>query len=119
MTDQPTLTISEPAERAGRVSVRDLSEGPVAGAFGVRERARRQRRNGEAFLQLSLGDGTGAVRAISWDDVDERHALAAPGAVVWVRGEYRVDQRYGPTLTIRELRLAEPDEYEPDELVGT
>src|ERR671936_2857456 len=117
MTDQPTLTISEPPERAGRVSVRDLSEGPVAGAFGVRERAIRQKRNGEAFLQLSLSDGTGAVRAVSWDEVEERHGISVPGSVVWIRGEYRIDHRYGPTVTIRELRLAEAAEYDVDDLV--
>jgi 3'-5' exoribonuclease len=118
MSDQPTLRIPAMGEARGRVSVRDLGDGPVAGTFGVRDRERRQKRDGEAFLRLSLGDSTGMVRAISWEDVEERHALAAPGAVVWVRGDYRVDQRFGPTLTIRELRLAEPGEYEPDDLVG-
>jgi 3'-5' exoribonuclease len=84
----------------------------------VRERETRRKRNGDAFLQLSLGDGTGAVRAISWDDVEERHELARPGSVVWVRGDYRVDERFGATLTIRELRPAEPGSYLVEDLVG-
>lgn len=117
MGDQPTLTIPALGEAARRVSVRDLAEGTVAGVYGVRQRETRQKRNGEAFLQLSLGDGTGAVRAISWDEVEERYALAQPGTVVWLRGEYRVDERYGATLTIRELRVAEPGEYEVADLV--
>src|SRR2546427_476429 len=118
MTDQPTLTIPGATDRAPRVSVRDLGDGPIAGAFGVRDRQTRQKRNGEDFLQLSLGDGTGSVRAIAWDEVGERYAVAEPGTVVWVRGEFKLDQRYGATLTIRELRAAEPDEYDLEDLIG-
>ena len=118
MSEQPTLAIPSPNGGPERVSVRDLRDGPVAGAFGVRDRDRRRKRNGEFFLQLSLADATGTVRAISWDDVEERHVLAVPGSVVWVRGEYRLDERFGATLTIRELRAAAPHEYDPDELVG-
>jgi 3'-5' exoribonuclease len=118
MTDQPTLAIPSVNGRPERVSVRDLSDGPVAGPFGVRDRDRRQKRNGEHFLQLVLADGTGTVRAISWDEVEERHALAEPGSVVWIRAEYKLDQRFGATLTIRELRAAQPGEYDVEDLVG-
>jgi 3'-5' exoribonuclease len=118
MLDQATLRIPAADGTPDRVRIRDLRDGAVAGAFGVRDRERRQKRNGEHFLQLSLADCTGAVRAISWDDVEDRHRLAAPGAVVWVRGEYKLDQRFGATLTIRELRAAEPGEYEVEDLLG-
>ena len=53
--------------------------------FVVRERARRQKRNGEAFLKLQLGDVTGTVEAVVWDGVDELSTAAAPGGVVRVR----------------------------------
>src|SRR2546423_11467002 len=100
MTDQPTLAIPSMNGRAERVSVRELSDGPVAGAFGVRDRDRRQKRNGELFLQLQLADGTGTVRAISWDDVEERHAVAEPGSGVWSRGGYKLPRRFRAPLTI-------------------
>jgi 3'-5' exoribonuclease len=118
MSDQATLKIPAAAPDAPPVTVRDLRDGPVAGAFGVRAREQRQKRNGEPFLQLSLADSTGSVRAISWDDVADRHAIAAPGAVVWVEGDYRLDERYGPTIKVRELRVAEPGEYDVDDLVS-
>jgi 3'-5' exoribonuclease len=117
MGQQSTLVLPGARERPARECVRELRDGPVEGVFGVRDRERRQKRNGEGFLQLALADATGSVRAISWDDVAERHRIAAPGSAVWVRGEYRVDERFGATLTIRELRAAEPEEYEITDLV--
>jgi 3'-5' exoribonuclease len=117
MAEQPALALNGARDRPTRTYIRELRDGPVTGVFGVRERERRQKRNGEDFLQLALADATGSVRAISWDDVAERHRVAVPGTVVWVRGEYRVDERYGGTLTVRELRAAETGEYELADLV--
>jgi 3'-5' exoribonuclease len=102
-----------------RVSVRDLAEGSLETILALRDFEVRQKKNGEAFLQLQLGDATGQVRAISWDDVDDRRALCTPGAVLWVRGEFKDDQRFGATLTIRELRVAAAGEYEIEDLIGT
>jgi 3'-5' exoribonuclease len=102
-----------------RVSVRGLADGPVATVLAVRAFEVRRKRNGEEFLQLLLGDRTGQIRALSWDEVPERRALCGPGAMVWVRGEFKDDERWGPTLTIRELRRAEAGEYEMEEFVPT
>ena len=97
-----------------KLFVRDLVDGqPIDSLFVVRERARRQKRNGEAFLKLQLGDVTGSVEAVCWDGVDELPSAAAPGAVVRVVGRFSVDQRYGAALTVRALRAAEPGEYDP------
>jgi 3'-5' exoribonuclease len=102
-----------------RVGVRELVDGPVVTVLAVRAFEVRRKRNGEDFLQLLLGDRTGQIRALSWDDVAERRALCEPGAMVWVRGEFKDDERWGPTLTIRELRPAEAGEYETEEFVPT
>jgi 3'-5' exoribonuclease len=109
---------ASPADADGRIAVAALADGPLATVLAVREAEVRQKRNGEDFLQLTLGDSSGTVRAISWDDVSERRAICAAGAVVWVRGEYKDDQRYGPTLMVREVRLAEEGEYEVGDLAG-
>jgi 3'-5' exoribonuclease len=103
----------------GRVSVRDLAEGALETVLALRDFEVRQKKNGEAFLQLRLGDATGQVRALCWDDVEDRRALCTPGAVLWVRGEFKDDQRFGATLTVRELRVAAAAEYEIADLVGT
>src|SRR3954447_9578666 len=71
--------------------VRDLTDGQVVESpFVVRDRALRQKRNGESFLKLSLGDCTGMVEGVVWDGVDEACAVAMPGAIVVVSGRFGV-----------------------------
>jgi 3'-5' exoribonuclease len=109
--DQPTLTQT-------KEFVRDLVDGQaVDSVFVVRDRNRRQKKNGDAFLKLQLGDVTGAVEAVVWDGVDEIAAAAEPGAVVRVAARYAIDGRYGACLTVRGLRGAEDGEYDLSELL--
>jgi 3'-5' exoribonuclease len=99
---------------AAKLFVRDLVDGQtVDSVFAVRERVRRQKKNGEAFVKLQLGDVTGCVEAVIWDGVDQLFDCCAPGNVVRVVGSFSVDQRYGSSLTVRSLRAAEADEYDP------
>ena len=108
--EQTTLT-------ATKAFVRDLQDGQeVDSVFVVKESARRQKRNGEPFLKLWLGDSSGRVEAVVWDGVDEVAGCAAPGTVVRATGLYAVDSRYGGCLTVRALREAEDGEYQPSDL---
>jgi 3'-5' exoribonuclease len=98
--------------------VRDLTDGQlVESPFVVRDRVLRQKRNGESFLKLSLGDCTGVVEGVVWDAVDAACAVAAPGAVVVVSGRFGVDQRYGSCITVRSVTPAAPDSFEPADLM--
>jgi 3'-5' exoribonuclease len=102
----------------GKVFVRDLSDGETIDSFFVvRERSRREKRNGEAFMKLQLGDTTGAVEGVCWECTDELWSAAAPGTAVRVAGQFVVHAQYGKTLTIRALRPAELGEYEPLDLM--
>ncbi len=97
--------------------VRDLRDGQVVeSAFLVRGLSHRQKRNGEPFLKLELGDATGAVEAVVWDGVEAVSEVAVAGAVVRVAGSYSVDPRYGACVTVRTLRAASPDEYQIGDL---
>src|SRR3954467_14141104 len=97
--------------------VRDLADGQsVDSVFVVRERTRRQKKNGEAFLKLQLGDATGAVEAVLWERVDELYEHCCPGGVVRVAGNFSVDSKYGSSLTVRALRTAESGEYDAADL---
>ena len=108
--EQPTLTDT-------KVFVRDLSDGqPVDSVFVVREQTRRQKRNGEPFLKLQLGDVSGAVEAVVWDGIEEVAAAAPAGAVVRVAGRYE-DGRYGRCITVRALAPAGEGEYDPADLL--
>jgi 3'-5' exoribonuclease len=102
---------------ATKAFVRDLADGQeVDSIFVVRELARRQKRNGEPFLKLQLGDNTGHVEAVVWDGVEDVVGCAVPGAVVRAAGRFGVDGRYGACLTVRALRPAVDGEYDPDDL---
>jgi 3'-5' exoribonuclease len=104
--EQPTLIPS-------KCFVRDLADGQeVDTIFVVRARNRRQKRNGEPFLKLQLGDATGSVEAVVWDGVDELDQLCEGGSIVRVLGRYSVDERYGRGITIRRMRAAQEGEYE-------
>jgi 3'-5' exoribonuclease len=107
---QPTLTPS-------KCFVRDLSDGQrVDEIFVVRQRSRRQKRNGESFLKLQLGDVTGSVEGVAWDEVDRLAPVCETGAIVRVVGTYCVDERYGAAITIRNLLPAEEGEYDLTDL---
>ena len=109
--EQPTLTQT-------KEFVRDLVDGQsVDSIFVVRERTLRQKRNGEAFLKLKLGDVTGAVEAVVWDGVDDLAPACDPGGVVRCSGRYAVDGRYGACVTVRSLRPADESEYDPADLL--
>ncbi len=112
--EQPMLTTDEAAPHT---FVRDLEDGQsVDTVLLVRERQQRQKRNGEPFLRLELGDSTGSLEAVVWDDVEQTAAVAEPGIAVQVRGAFTIDPRYGAKLTVRALRAAEAGEYDPADL---
>ena len=97
--------------------VRDLQDGQVVDSvYEVRAVTRRQKKNGEEFLKLQLGDASGAVEAVVWEDVEQIAAEALLGTAVRVFARYSCDQRYGSTLTVRRLRAAQPEEFDPDQL---
>ena len=100
-----------------KVFVRDLEDGArVESPFIVRDVTRRQKRNGDTFLKLQLGDVTGAVEAVVWDGVEAACESAVMGAVVIASGAYSVDSKYGPCLTIRSVRPARDGEYDARDL---
>ena len=114
LLSQPALDGVGPS----KAFVRDLVAGQqVECPFVVRDRTRREKRNGEPFLKLQLGDVTGAVEAVVWDGVDEASAVAEPGGVVIVNGRYEVKQRYGACLTVRSLCAAPAGTYDPADLM--
>jgi 3'-5' exoribonuclease len=115
--EQPAL-IEDTLQTPAKIFVRDLADGqPVETVFVVRDRGRRQKKSGDEFLKLQLGDVTGAIEAVVWDGVTEACEASAPGAVVLVTGTHSVDQRYGPCITVRRIREAAPHEYDPADLM--
>lgn len=98
--------------------VNELSDGiEIDQVLLVRAIERRSRRDGGEYLRLQLGDRTGAVTAMVWDDLLDVERLAALGTPVYVSGRYTVHPRFGPQINLRSLAAAEPGSFELDELL--
>jgi 3'-5' exoribonuclease len=83
----------------------------------VRDAERRQRRDGGEYLRLQLGDRTGAVVSMVWEELEGIEELARAGAAVHVRGRYTVHPRFGPQINLRGLSEAVPGSYSPEDLL--
>jgi 3'-5' exoribonuclease len=72
----------------------------------VREADRRVRRDGGEFLKLVLGDRTGGVAAMVWEDVAQALELCRAGSPVHVVGRYEEHARFGAQIAISALKPA-------------
>jgi 3'-5' exoribonuclease len=99
--------------------VSELSDGTeIDQVLLVRASERRSRRDGGDYLRMQLGDRTGAVVAMVWDDIVETGRLAPPGAPVHVSGRYTVHPRFGPQINLRSLSPADPESFSLDDLLN-
>ena len=118
MSDQIAINANDAVGGApGRRSIRDLADGErVDSVFAVRDRDLAKKRNGEDFLRLKLGDSTGSLAAVCWDDAARAFEIATPGAVLRVAGRYSISPQYGPQLKVESLATVAEGDYEPAEL---
>ena len=93
-----------------KIFVIDLIEGePVTSFFLVKQVQVRQRRSGEPYLSLVLGDRTGEVAAVMWEGVEEASKELTEGDIVKVQGSLGTYQRERQ-ITLTRLRKALPEE---------
>lgn len=98
--------------------VREFSDGhEVDQVLLVREVERRRKRDGQEFLRVQLGDRSGAVVAMVWDDVGTVSELLSGGAPVHVCGRYSVHPRYGPQINLIALREPAEGSFRLEELL--
>lgn len=106
-----------PADPAAHVDLRSLEDGQsVEGAYAVRERERKQKKNGDPWIRLVLADATASVEAVNWDYTEILFETCAPGNVVAIAGNYEVNERWGSKIKLSWVRKAEEGEYDPDRL---
>jgi 3'-5' exoribonuclease len=126
MAEQETLDVqqhtnghSPNGNGAARPSIRELEAGQrVTAVFAVRERDLRQKRNGEPFLRLVLGDRSGSVEAVCWEDAEDRYGLAEPGTALHVVGTFEQSDKWGAKIKVLELRPAHENEFSADDLAA-
>ncbi len=98
--------------------VNELTDGlEIDQVLLVRQAERRQRRDGGDYLRLQLGDRTGALACMVWDELAEVEELAKAGSPVRVRGRYTVHPRFGPQINLRGLEEADPATFCLDDLL--
>jgi 3'-5' exoribonuclease len=98
--------------------VNELTDGmEIDQVLLVRAIERRSRRDGGEYLRLQLGDRSGAVASMVWEELVEIERLAKPGAPVHVSGRYTVHPRFGPQINLRLLTLAKPGSFALDDLL--
>ncbi len=116
---------SQPGESTGlgtssveSADVSELVDGQVVDAvFVVRERERRQKRDGGEWLRFVVSDQGGQVEAVVWDEIEASYAAAKPGSAVRIAGRFAVHKRYGPKITVDAIRPAREDEFDASEIV--
>jgi 3'-5' exoribonuclease len=99
------------------VLVRDLQHGSdLDQVLLVREVSRRGRRDGTEYLKLVLGDRTGGVVALVWEDVPHALELCRAGSPVHVVGRCEVHHRWGAQIEILSLKPAVDGSFDPSAL---
>jgi 3'-5' exoribonuclease len=83
----------------------------------VREAERRQRRDGGEYLRLQLGDRTGAVVCMVWEEIVETEELAQSGSPIHVSGRFTIHPRFGPQINLRGLEPPTPGTFDLKDLL--
>jgi len=73
----------------------------------VREAERRQRRDGGDYMRVQLGDRTGTVSCMVWEELLDAEELIRAGEPVRVSGRYIVHPRFGPQINLTRLESAQ------------
>jgi 3'-5' exoribonuclease len=95
-----------------KVFVKDLKPGKeVVEFFVLRRQEMRDTVDGKRFLKLELGDRTGRIDGVVWDNPDQIYAQAQTGDVVKIRAQVTT-YREAPQLKVERLRKAKEEEID-------
>jgi 3'-5' exoribonuclease len=115
---ETTIEAAEDLPRTAHRRLAALVDGErVDGCYVVRDRSRRPTKRGGEWLALKLSDRSGSVSAKSWDEIDKRFEVAAPGTIVRITGRFECSPQWGNALIIEAISVAEDADYDPAELL--
>lgn len=96
-----------------RAWIAELKPGTeVEESYVVRTKDIRQRRGGGPYIAATIGDRTGEVVALVWENVDQLAKVLDPGVVVRLRGQV---QRYNGRLQVVIRSASKLDDGDVDE----
>jgi 3'-5' exoribonuclease len=92
--------------------VKNLKPGiEVAEFFVLRKKEFRETYDGQKFLKLELGDKTGRIDGVVWDNPEEIYDQASPGEIVKVKG-WVTTYKESPQLKVEKLRKVKVEEID-------
>ncbi len=92
--------------------IRDLKPGTEVTDFFVLRKKEIKPFNGQKYLKLELGDSTGRIDAVLFENVEESYAEAETGDIVKVKG-MTATYREGLEIKVEKLRKAKEGEGDP------
>jgi 3'-5' exoribonuclease len=92
--------------------IKDLKPGTEVTDFFVLRKKEIKPFNGQKYLKLELGDSTGRMDAVLFENVEESYAEAETGDIVKVKG-MTVTYREGLEIKVEKLRKAKEGEGDP------
>ncbi|HUX06892.1 MAG TPA: HD domain-containing protein [Acidobacteriota bacterium] len=102
-----------------KVYVRDMVvDQAIDSPFLIRQLEKHDKKNGEAFLRLVLGDKTGEIRAVMWDGVRQALEEISQGDYAQVTGTVGLYQDQ-PQLRVDRIRRIEPSQVDEAEFVAS
>jgi len=112
-----TLSQESLFEKTSKVFVQDLKPGDTADSvFAVTHMALKTYAGGR-FIQLKLGDCTGRMAAVLWNDAETVYTQFQVGDLVHVRGPVEI-YREKPQLAIRKIKkIEDTDSLDPDDFL--
>ncbi len=112
--------LRDPLAFCGRVPwslIRDLAEGDdIAACYLVRESKRLQTRAGQPYIRLLLGDRTGVIEGVIWEEIERWEAVCVPRTPVGVRGRVSFYQQR-PQLRITAIEAIRASAAEMEYLI--
>jgi 3'-5' exoribonuclease len=92
--------------------VKNLKPGSeVAEFFVLRKKEIREKSDGEKFLKLELGDKTGRIEGVVWDNPEQIYDQAQTGEIVKIKG-WVTTYKEIPQLKVEKLRKAKKKEID-------
>ena len=92
--------------------VKDLKPGnEVTECFVLRKKEIKEKSDGEKFLKLELGDRTGRIEGVVWDNPEHVYDQAQTGEIVKIKG-WASTYKESPQLKVEKLRKAKEEEID-------
>lgn len=91
--------------------VKDLKPGIEVAEFFVLRKKELKEYDGQRFLKLELGDKSGKIDAVVWDNIDQIYNQAEIGEIVKVKG-WVSTYKEAPQLKVDKIRKAKDEEIE-------